>query len=227
VRILVIEDDRTIATNLYEFLSSQGHVVDAAFDGITGMHLAATHPFDVIILDLGLSGMDGLTLCRRLRSEAQLATPVLMLTARDALEDKLKGFEAGADDYLVKPFALREVAARLAALHARSTGRTVRRKLQAGALELDLRGFSVRAGGREIRLPPKCVKLLEVLMLEPGRLFSRAELERAVWGDAQETSDTLRSHMHVLRRALGEAGADPVETVHGVGYRLKPDGPPR
>lgn len=221
VRILIIEDDRAIATNLYDFLSSLGHAVDAAADGVTGLHLAVTQPFDAIVLDIGLPGMDGMKLCNKLRSEAHIDTPVLMLTARDTLQDKLRGFEFGADDYLVKPFALKEVEARLLALHKRSTGRVTAKVLIAGDLSLDPRTFAIHFAGNEVKLPPKCIKLLESLMSEPGRVFSRAELESAVWGDAQPTSDTLRSHMHLLRRALVEAGGyDPVETVHGLGYRL-------
>lgn len=227
MRILIIEDDKTIATNLYDFFSTRGHTVDAAADGVTGLRLALTHVFDAIVLDLGLPGMDGMKLCQRLRSEARLETPVLVLTARDTLNDKIQGFEGGADDYLVKPFALREVEARLMALHRRSSGRVTPKLLQAGALVLDPRTLEVRFAENDVKLPPKCIKLLEVFMREPGRLFNRADLEQAVWGDAQETSDTLRSHMHILRRALLERGGyDPIETVHGLGYRLRPHAPP-
>lgn len=225
MRILIIEDDSTIAANLYDFLAAHGHAVDAAGDGITGLHLAVSHPFDAIVLDLGLPGMDGLALCRKLRDEAQVDTPVLMLTARDTLEQKLAGFEQGADDYLVKPFALKEVAARLNALHKRNTGRTTPRPLQVGALTLDPAALAIRFAGVEVKLPRKCFQLLETLMIHAGKVVSRAELENAVWGEAQETSDTLRSHMHVLRRALRTAGGyDPIETVHAIGYRLPVDG---
>lgn len=221
MRILIIEDDRTIATNLYEFLSERGHVVDAAADGFTGFHLAVTQSFDAIVLDLGLPGMDGLALCRKLRDEEHVETPVLMLTARDTLADKLRGFERGADDYLVKPFALKEVEARITALHKRASGSVTSKPLVAGALTLDPRTLEVRFADRAVKLPPKCLRLLEKLMSEPGRVFTRAELENTVWGDEQETSDTLRTHMHLLRRVLSETGSyDPVETVHGIGYRL-------
>jgi len=221
VRILIIEDDSTIAANLYDFLAARGHAVDAAADGITGLHLAVSHGFDAIVLDLGLPGMDGATLCRKLRGEARIDTPVLMLTARDTLEDKLAGFEQGADDYLVKPFALKEVEARLNALHKRRSGRTTTRTLRVGDLALDPATPMIRFAGMEVKVPRKCFQLLELLMIHAGKVVSRAELEDAVWGEAQETSDTLRSHMHVLRRALRAAGGyDPVETVHAIGYRL-------
>jgi DNA-binding response OmpR family regulator len=224
MRILIIEDDASIAANLYDFLEARGHTVDAASDGVMGLHLALSEPFDGILLDLGLPRMDGIALCRRLREEAHIDTPILMLTARDTLDDKLTGFAHGADDYLVKPFALKEVEARLLALHKRHIGKTVNRELRAGDLTLDPKSLSIRFAGASVKLSPKCIALLELLMSEPGRVFSRRELETKVWGEAQESSDTLRAHMHILRRSLVEAGgSDPIETVHGIGYRLRSD----
>lgn len=221
MRVLILEDDAAIAANLYDFLEARGHVVDAAADGVTGLHLAVTGEFDAIVLDLGLPGMDGVNLCRKLREEARNDTPVLMLTARDTLGDKLEGFARGADDYVVKPFALKEVEARLIALHKRHTGRVAHRALAAGELSLDTRTLAVQFCGKDVKLPPKCLRLLEALMADPERVLSRKELETTVWGDAQESSDTLRSHMHVLRRELSHAGGyDPIENVHGLGYRL-------
>ena len=221
LRILIIEDDPAIATNLYDFLEARGHSVDAAADGITGLHLAVTQKFDGILLDLGLPAMDGITLCRKLRKEADIDTPVLMLTARDTLDDKLKGFDCGADDYLVKPFALKEVEARLVALHKRHGGKAPNRMLEAGDLSFDPTTLSVQFAGASVKLPPKCIRLLAIMMGEPGRVFRRRELESEVWGDVSGTSDTLRSHMYELRRALSRAGGyDPIETVHRLGYRL-------
>lgn len=223
MRVLIIEDDPAIAANLYDFLEAQGHAVDAAADGVTGLHLAVTGGFDAIVLDIGLPGMDGIALCRKLRDEASNDTPVLMLTARDMLEDKLAGFASGADDYLVKPFALKEVEARLSALHKRRKGRVAGKSLAAGDLVFDPRSLLVQFRGREVKLPPKCIRLLETMMAEPDRVFSRKDLETTVWGEEQQTSDTLRSHMHVLRRELTQAGGyDPIENVHGLGYRLVP-----
>lgn len=226
MRILIIEDDATIAANLYDFLEAHGHAVDAAADGVTGLHLAVSQTFDAIVLDLGLPGMDGLTVARKLREEAQLDTPILMLSARDTLDDKLEGFSRGADDYLVKPFSLKEVEARLISMNRRNTGRISPRLLEAGTLTLDPRTMSVRFTGKEVKLPPKCLRILELLIREPGRVISREEIERLVWGESQETSDTLRSHLHTLRRALTAAGGyDPVETLHGIGYRLRATDP--
>ena len=221
VRILLIEDDTDIAVNLYDYLESRGHHVDAAADGITGLHLAVTHDFDAVVLDLALPGMGGLQVCRKLREEARRDTPVLMLTARDTLEDKLEGFAAGADDYLVKPFALSEIEARLDALNKRHRGRVISRPLQAAGVTFDPATFSVEREGHPIKLPPKCLRLLELLMQHPQKVFSRAELEAAVWGAGQPSSDTLRSHMHILRRALALPGRpDVIETVHGLGSRF-------
>ena len=156
--------------------------------------------------------------CERKR---HIDTPVLMLTARDTLHDKLQGFNCGADDYLVKPFALKEVEARLVAMHKRHGGKVTDRLLEMGDLSFDPKTLSTRFGGTSVKLSPKCIRLLAIMMNEPGKVFSRTELESGVWGDAQPTSDTLRSHMYELRRALSKAGGyDPIETVHGYGYRL-------
>jgi len=221
VHILIIEDDLAIAANLYDFLESCGHNVDAAADGVTGLHLAVTQRFDGILLDIGLPGLSGLELCRKLRQKSQIDTPVLMLTARDTLEDKLAGFEHGADDYLVKPFALKEVEARLNALHKRHCGKVANRILEVDDLTFDPKTLSIIFVDQNVKLPPKCIRLLALMMSEPGRVFSRQELETEAWDDAQENSDTLRSHMYVLRRALAKAGGyDPIETIHGIGYCL-------
>lgn len=221
MRVLIVEDDLDIATNLYEFLEEKGNVVDMARDGVSGMHLAVSQEFDAIVLDLGLPGMDGLCLCRKLRREARQDVPILILTARDVLDDKLAAFDCGADDYLIKPFALREVEARLHALVARRCGRVIDRKLVFNRVEYDPANMTVTVEGRPARLSRKCLSLLEALLRAPNRVHTRAELEQAVWGDEQPQSDTLRSHMHMLRRALTDSrGFSPIETVHGIGYRF-------
>ena len=221
MRVLVIEDDRDIATNLYDYLEAQGHIMDAAGDGLTGLHLAIKNDYDVILLDLSLPGIDGLTVCRRLRGEANKDVPILMVTARDTLDDKLRGFAEGADDYIVKPFALKEIEARLHALHKRHRGRLSAHALQLGALNYDSVGVSVDYAGTPIKLSPKCLQILELLMRESGRVFRRRELEIAVWGEVQQNSDTLRSHMSSLRTALEAAGAKGlIHTVHGIGYKI-------
>ena len=225
MRILIVEDDNDIAANLSDYLAARGHRPDIAGDGVSGLHFAVTNDYDAILLDLSLPGMDGVQLCRRLREDAKRDVPILMLTARDTLNDKLEGFTAGADDYLVKPFALAEVEARLMALDKRRRGRSVSRVLQFGDIVYDPEAFIVTRGGQTVKLPPKCLRLLEVMLHQPHRVFTRRDLEKAAWGGSQETSDTLRSHMHILRRALSRPGSpDMIETVHGIGYRLaRPD----
>ena len=221
MRILIVEDDKDIATNLYDYLESAGFGVDVAHDGVTGLHRAVSESWQAIVLDVSLPGMDGFTLCRKLRDEAGIDTPVLMLTARDTLENKLAGFEQGADDYLVKPFSLKEVGARLIALIKRDRGLVAQHMLRCGDTVLNLRTLHVERAGRPVKLPRKCLLLLQVLLQSPGRVVRREELETTVWGERLSDSDTLRSHMHTLRRALTADGEhDPFETVHGFGYRI-------
>lgn len=221
MRVLIIEDDPDIAGNLGDFLESRGHLADFAHDGVTGLHRAVTDDYDALILDLGLPGLDGMALMKKLRGEAKRDVPVLILTARDVLDDKLAAFEGGADDYLVKPFALREVEARLKSLVARRCGRVVDSKLVFDRIIFDPASMTVTVEGRAVHLSRKCLKLLEALCRAPNRVHSRAELEHQVWGGEQLVSDTLRSHMHMLRRALTDSsGHSPIETVHGIGYRF-------
>ncbi|MEO7199651.1 MAG: response regulator transcription factor, partial [Dokdonella sp.] len=153
MRILVIEDNSDIAANIGDYLADRGHVVDFAGDGVTGLHLAVVNEFDVIVLDLGLPGIDGLEVCRKLRQEARRQTPVLMLTARDALEQKLSGFDSGADDYMVKPFALQELAVRLEVLGRRGKG-PKSRLLQLADLTYNLDTLVVTRAGKSIQLNP-------------------------------------------------------------------------
>jgi DNA-binding response OmpR family regulator len=193
--------------------------MDAASDGVTGLHLAVVNHYDAIILDVGLPGMDGFTLCHKLRHDAHKQTPVLMLTARDTLQDKLGGFGAGADDYLVKPFALQELEARLQALVRRgAAGGTV---LQVGDLTVNTDTLQVRRGGAPIELAPTALKLLILLMRASPRVLSRQEVERGLWGDVPPDSDALRAHIHILRTAIDRKfPVKLLHTVHGMGYRI-------
>ncbi len=221
LHILVIEDNPDLAANVCDFLEAKGHAVDVAGDGLTGLHLAVTQNYDAIVLDIVLPGMDGLTLCRKFREEAMRTTPVLMLTARDALDDRVAGLECGADDYVLKPFALRELEARLKALVRRASSAVTPSVLRVGDLEYDPALIRVRRGTRTITLPPIPLKLLETLMRAAPRVVRREELERAVWGDAPPDSDALRAHLHVVRAAVDGAGEPPlIHTLRGVGYRM-------
>ena len=224
MRVLIIEDNPDIAANLGDYLEDHGHTVDFAGDGITGLHLAVVNEFDSIVLDLALPGMDGLDVCRKLRSEAGKDTPVLMLTARDRLEDKLAGFETGADDYLVKPFELQEVEARLNVLAGRGRRRNSR-ELKVGELKYNLDTLNVSRGDEDIYLNPIGLKLLHCLMEASPNVVSRAELEMEVWGEEMPDSDSLRVHIHSLRSAIDKPfGSNMIQTRHGIGYRLvKPD----
>ena len=223
MHVLLIEDNRDLAANVGEFLQSRGYVVDYAPDGLTGLHLAATNRYDALLLDLGLPGIDGLALCKRLREDARSSVPVLMLTAKDTERDKLAGFEVGTDDYLVKPFSLAELHARLKAL-ARRAGSSAK-VLQVADLSFDIRTLIVRRAGRRVDLTPAGLKLLERLMRVSPGVLSRQDAERSIWGEDPPDSDAaLRGHIHALRHALNR-GFEPrlLHTVHGVGYRLAPD----
>lgn len=221
-RVLIVEDDLTIAGNLYQFLELAGFVPDVAYDGVTALRMLENQHFDAVLLDVGLPGRDGYQVLRELRHERRQAVPVLMLTARDALEDKLAGFDHGADDYLTKPFALAEVQARLLALISRSKGAVVNSVQSCGPLQFDGRTRAVSVAGRKLHLARKSVLIVETLLRDPGRIVSREELESVLWHDDPPSGEALRSQMHLLRRALSDAGFDGIETMHGVGWRLTP-----
>lgn len=218
MRILIVEDNRDILANLIDFLELKGHTVDCAENGMNGLHLAATEHFDLAILDIMLPGIDGFTLCKRLR-EGQHHLPVIMLTARDTLDDRLKGFSSGADDYLVKPFELSELEARIEAIVRRTRG--TQRRLQVGDLCYDLDTLGITRGNQSIRLNPICLTLLETLMRKSPSVVRRDILEEAVWGDDAPDSDSLRSHIHTLRQAIDKPFNSPLlHTVHGIGFKL-------
>jgi DNA-binding response OmpR family regulator len=220
MRILLVEDNRDILANLADFLELKGYGVDCAQDGLSGLHLAATEHYDLIVLDVMLPGLDGYTLCKRLREDARRTTPVIMLTARDQLDDRLQGFRAGADDYLVKPFAMSELVARIEAVMRRAQGGG-RRCLEVGDLAYDLDTLEVSRGGRLLKLNPVGLKLLAILMQKSPHVLRREVLEEALWGDNCPDSDSLRSHIHQLRQVIDKPFASPLlHTVHGVGYRL-------
>ncbi|MGI0606171.1 response regulator transcription factor [Pseudomonas aeruginosa] len=208
MRILVVEDNRDILANLADYLSLKGYTVDCAQDGLSGLHLAATEHYDLIVLDVMLPGIDG------------YAPPVIMLTARDQLDDRLQGFRSGADDYLVKPFALSELSARIEAVLRRAQGGG-RRELSVADLSYDLDTLEVKRAGKSLKLNPIGLKLLAVLMQKSPHVVRRDALEEAVWGDDCPDSDSLRSHVHQLRQVIDKPfSVALLHTVHGVGYRL-------
>jgi two-component system response regulator MprA len=222
VRALVIEDDDAVRQAIRRSLLLSGYEVITASDGEEGLlALAETIP-DVVVLDLGLPKLDGLEVCRRLRAIGD-RTPVLMLTARDAVEERVAGLEAGADDYLVKPYDVRELRARLAAIMRRHLPEAEGRALRLGALELDADAHAARLGEREIELTRTEYQLLELFMLNPRRVLRTELVYERIWGhDISVTSNSLRVYIGYLRRKL-EAGGEPrlLHTVHGVGYVLR------
>ena len=221
IRLLIIEDNPAIVDNITDFLEAKGYILDFAMDGIGGLHLALTQDYDVIVLDLMLPGMDGITLCQKLRREASKQVPVIMLTARDTLDDKLLGFESGADDYLVKPFALKELEARIKALAKRRAVADAK-VLAVGDLHLDLGSFEVTRQGQKIDLNNTGISILKRLMEASPNVVSRKDLENHLWGDMPPGSDVLRSHIYTLRKKIDKPFKyTMIETVHGIGFRLK------
>ena len=220
MRILVIEDNRDILANVLDYLQLKGYTVDCAQDGLSGLHLAVSEHYDLIVLDIMLPGIDGYQLCQRLRDDAQRDTPIIMLTARDQLDDRIKGLNSGADDYLVKPFALSELVARIEAILRRSQGGS-RHQLQVADLSYDLDTLQVSRQGKQLKLNPVGLKLLEVLMRKSPAVVRRSVLEEALWGEELPDSDILRSHVHQLRQVIDIPFAQTLlHTVHGLGYCL-------
>jgi DNA-binding response OmpR family regulator len=220
MHLLLIEDNLDLSANVGEFLESRGNTVDYARDGTQGLQLAGSEGYDAVILDLGLPGLDGLTLCRRLRDTARRDVPIVMLTARDTEADKLNGFDAGADDYVTKPFSLLELQARLKALVRRASGS--RGVLQVADLTFDLRTLLIRRGSRPITLAPTGMRILEQLMRASPGVVTRDQIERTVWGDDPPGTDAaLRGHILIIRNAVdSENEPKLLHTVHGIGYRL-------
>ncbi len=224
MRLLLIEDHRDIAANISEFYEARGATVHHELDGSDGLRRALDESYDAIVLDLMLPGLDGLSLCRQLRQAGRTRVPVLMLTAKDLLEDKIEGFEAGADDYLVKPFSLAELDVRLKALLRRASVPQAPRVLTVSDLSFDLDTLEATRGGEAVKLNPTTRRILMLLMQSSPRVVTRAELERELWGDQPPQGDFLRAHMHALRSAIDKNfSVKLLHTIHGTGYRLAAD----
>lgn len=224
MRLLLIEDHFDIAANISEYFEARGIHIEHEAEGVAGLQKALAEPFDAIVLDLMLPGLDGLTLCRQLRQAGRTHVPVLMLTAKDLLEDKIEGFEAGADDYLVKPFSLIELDARLKALMRRANVPQTPRVLSVADLTFDLDKLEAQRAGEPVKLNPTTRRLLMLLIQNSHRVVTRAELERELWGDQAPQGDFLRAHMHALRAAIDKNfSLKLLHTIHGTGYRLTAD----
>lgn len=218
LRVLLIEDQQDIAANIWDFLERRGHVMDHCGDGVSGLARAMRGDVDVIVLDLGLPRMDGLELCRRLR-EAGHGTPVLMLTARDTLDDKLRGFAEGADDYLVKPFAMRELEARIRAL--RRASQPAEGRLAHGGLAYDPQALVAQRGDQRIPLTRLQGALLAELLRQAPRIVPHARLIEVGWGEDGAAAAALQTQVYELRVLLDRPFAQAmIQSVRGVGYRL-------
>jgi len=220
--ILLIEDDVRVARAVERGLTDGGHRVDHAADGPDGLIRAETGAYDLLVLDIQLPGMDGLEVCRRLRQE-RIGTPVLMLTARDAVGDRVRGLDVGADDYLVKPFALSELLARVRALARRAHGQVGEDVLRVGSLTLDRERRRATRDDRVIELTNKEFQLLEYLMRHSGRVLTKDQITQHVWGyDGESTSNVAEIYIHYLRDKIDRGFSDPlIRTVRGVGYMMK------
>lgn len=221
MRVLVVEDERKISTYLKRGLEEQGYAVDTAFTGREALDYAEAAPYDIIILDILLPEMDGLTVCRELRKHDN-RTPILMLTARDSLDDRVNGLDAGADDYLVKPFALKELLARLRAMSRRTTEQPKNPLLQIADLALDTLTRRVKRGGKIIELTSKEYAVLECLLREPDRVLSRTQIAEHVWNyDVYNQSNVVDVYIKNLRRKIDNGfEVKLIHTIRGAGYRL-------
>jgi len=218
--ILLVEDHKELAQTVGDYLEAGGYIVDYAADGLTAMHLAVTESYDAIVLDIMLPGLDGMEVCRRIRQDAHVSTPVIMLTARDQLTDKLDGFGVGADDYLVKPFDLPELEARIEAVVRRARGLAVEYTID--DLILNAETMLVSRAGKELKLTKRLFDILRVLMRESPKVVTREQLERELWGDEPPDSDSLRSHLYNLRQIVDKPFDMPlIETMTGRGYCVK------
>lgn len=222
MRLLIVEDERDLAQALKQRLERHGFVVDMAFDGNEGLHLAQSTPYDGIILDRMLPGLNGLAVCQALRARG-VATGILMLTAKDTIDDRVEGLNAGADDYLVKPFDFKELLARTRALTRRHAPQRSN-SLSAADLTVDLETGNVARGGTPVLLSPKELTLLIYLMRHPGQVVTHERLLTHVWDqEAAPNPEVVRAHIKNLRRKVDEGHATKlIKTVHGLGYRLEP-----
>lgn len=220
-RILVVDDNADILANVSDYLSMRGWSVESCTTSATAWERLSECQIDLLVLDIGLPGMDGVSLCRRIRIDNK-KLPILMLTARDTVDDRVEGLAAGADDYLVKPFSLRELAARIEALLRRAYGADV---VRVGALEMNCETMRVTCAGQTIELNPTCLKILKALMLASPNVVSRERLEAVVWsGTAAPASDSLRSNLYLLRQAIDKPfGTELIRTHPRLGWSISGD----
>ena len=219
-KILIIEDNQDIRYNLVDFLEAKGHQTDNTDDGLEALALLTMQQFDIIVLDIMLPGMDGISLCRELRARGN-ETPVLFLSAKDTVADRIEGLSTGADDYLVKPFSLAELELRIGAILRRGK-RPASHILQVADIVMNLDELTVMRAGKPIRLNPMMFKILRMLMHKSPSVVTRDEMEHELWGDDRPDSDSLRTHIHNLRAVI-DAPFDKslIKTVPGFGWTLR------
>jgi len=219
--VLLVEDQLNIARNISDYMEAKGHVFDFANQGQQGLDLALENHYDLIILDLNLPVMDGLQVCQQLRAKASRHIPILMLTARDSIEDKVSGFTVGADDYLTKPFSLQELEVRCIALSRRHLLQT-NETLIIGPISLDRKRKQVKRDGQLLDLSTMGFRILTILAEAYPQVVSRSALSQKLWGDEPTESDAMRSHIYQLRGVLDKPFDFPLlKTVHGVGFTLE------
>jgi DNA-binding response OmpR family regulator len=224
MKILLVEDDYDVAKNVCEYLEAASHEVEIAPDGLIGLDCVTRERYDCVILDIGLPRLTGIQLCERIRNLGFSDLPVLMLTAMGNLSYKEEAYEAGADDYLVKPFALKELELRLTALIRRITGTKTGKQLQVGDLTYNVMTQEVSRADKNIELTATSRVILELLMRNSHRVVSKQEIEQAVWDDPPESTDLVRIHIHTLREAIDKPFSIPLlHTIRGMGYRLNFD----
>lgn len=220
LNVLLVEDQLSIAQNIAEYMEAKGHIFDFATNGKQGLELALEHHYDLIILDLNLPAMDGLEICKQLREKSERHIPILMLTARDSIEDKISGFGVGADDYLTKPFVLQELEVRCLALSRRHLLQTTN-TLTLGPLVIDRKTKQITRDGQLLDLHAMGVRIITILAEAYPQVVSRSELSQKLWGDEPTESDAMRSHIYQLRNVLDKPFDTPLlKTVHGVGFVL-------
>lgn len=219
INVLLIEDDKDLSEAISDYMELDGIEFDFAYNGAAGLNLALNQSYDIILTDLNMPKMDGIHVCQTLRQKG-ITTPILMLTARDTLDDKLTGFAAGSDDYLVKPFAMEELKVRLFALVRRAQG--VVSNLTVGDLSIDLDKHLVTRAGQVLKMPPLCWKILVCLMQNSPNVVSKSKLEDQVWGDDLPNADSLKVHLFKLRQAIDAPFENKmIQTIHGVGVAIR------
>lgn len=221
ITVLLVEDHQSLAETVTDFLELADITVDYAADGITGLHLAVTNHYDALILDVMLPGIEGFEICQKVRKEGRSDVPIIMLTARDRIDDKLTGFDSGADDYLVKPFNPDELVARVKSLVRRHRGEFDQSALQVGDLVFDLATMQVKRGNEVLKVSPTGMQILKVLMKKSPEVVTKEQLTQQLWGDLVPESDVLRSHLYLLRKTIDKPfDKELLHTIPGVGLKM-------